>query len=265
MSTNIDRCLGDIERLIKRGELLLLAMQAESSPSEFKEACGTKADEIMAKLPRFVEEYQPWYSEAEAVVRQLLPNRLADFVRFYGKPKGRKEITWENYRIEDYLQHLTVTRGYDRVKLVGPEAAIPHFQQQLSIVKTAKGRLKSSLFDIRQLVQADLFESQLEAAKALANNGYLRASGALAGVVLEEHLAQVCADHGLKLKKAAPTIADYNEALKAADVADTATWRFVQYLADIRNLCDHKKADDPTQEQISDLIGGVSKILKTLI
>jgi len=41
-------------------------------------------------------------------------------------------------------------------------------------------------------------------------------------------------------------------------------WRFIQHLADIRNLCDHSKADEPTAEQVDDLVKGVGKIIKTL-
>ena len=43
---------------------------------------------------------QPWYSEAKVLIRQLLPDRLSDFVRHYEKPKPRKDITYESYRIE---------------------------------------------------------------------------------------------------------------------------------------------------------------------
>jgi hypothetical protein len=35
-------------------------------------------------------------------------------------------------------------------------------------------------------------------------------------------------------------------------------------MGDIRNLCDHGKDKDPSKEQISDLLDGVDKILKTI-
>jgi hypothetical protein len=54
-------------------------------------------------------------------------------------------------------------------------------QQQLAILKAVKARFESSLFDIRQLVQSDLFDSELDAAKELAKHGFARAAGALAG------------------------------------------------------------------------------------
>lgn len=198
------------------------------------------------------------------LIKQILPDRLSDFVRHYEKPKPRKDITYENYRIEDYLQGLNITRGWEKEKVVGPDAAIPHFRQQAAILKSVKGRFESSLFDICQLVQADLFDSELDAAKELAKNKFTRAAGALAGVVLEKHLAQVCKNHDIKGNKKAPCISDLNNALKDASVIEVPQWRFIQHLADIRNLCDHNKKTEPTVDQVDDLIAGVMKITKTL-
>ena len=189
---------------------------------------------------------------------------MEDFVAHYETPKNRKEVTYATYRILDYLQGLTITREYQKEKIVGPDAAIPQFGQQLAIVKAIESRFESSLFDIRQLVQADLFDSDLDAAEELAKKKFTRAAGAMAGVVLERHLAQVCSNHGLKLTKKSPTIADLNDALKQSKVIDVPDWRFIQHLADLRNLCDHNKASDPTTDQVSELIAGVRKVSRTL-
>ncbi len=248
MSSNLERYKRDLESLIDKGGNLLNAMQAECFPKAFKDRVKKKiankelANEFLKTVPSFKDTYQIWYSEAKALVRQLLPDRLTDFASHYEKPKGRKDISYENYKIEDYLQDLRVTRtsGYlEEKKLAGPEAAIPQFKQQLAILKSVQSRFESSLFDIRQLAQADLFDSELDAAKELAKNKFSRAAGALAGVVLERHLAEVCDNHAIKIAKKAPAISDLNDALKGADVIDIPTWRSVQHLADIRNLCDH--------------------------
>lgn len=159
---------------------------------------------------------------------------------------------------------MNVTRGLEKTKVAGPEAAIPHLHQQLAILKSVKARFESSLFDVRQLVQADLFDSELDAAAELAKHKFTRAAGALAGVVLERHLKQVCDNHSIKITKKAPGIAHLNDALKKASVVDVPQWRFIQHLADVRNLCDHSKTPAPTATQVDDLIVGVQKIVKTL-
>lgn len=98
----------------------------------------------------------------------------------------------------------------------------------------------------------------------LAKQKFLRAAGAVAGVVLERHLLQVCDNHGIKVSKKAPGIADLNNALKDGGVVDIPQWRFIQHLADIRNLCDHRKKVEPTADQVNDLITGVTKVMKIL-
>ena len=172
---NVDHYKKDLDALIDKGELLHHAIQHGCFPQEFareaKKSWGDKAEKVIQALPSFGGEYQSWYSEAKALVRQLLPDRLSDFTRYYEKPKSRKAITYENYTIEDHLQGLNVTLGTSKV--VGPDAAIPLFYQQLSLVKSMRERFRSSLFDIRQLAQADLFDSELEAAKELAKNDSL--------------------------------------------------------------------------------------------
>lgn len=270
MALNIDRFKADLSKIVKAGNHLLNAMQYECYPEQFTESVKASqskesaADYLksMKTLPSFNEGYQRWYSEAQAVVRQLLPDRVADFVRLYEKPKARKEISYENYRVEDYLQNLTVTRLGSTI--VDKTAALPHFRQQLSILKAAESRFESSLFDMRQMLQADLLDSEIDAAEELSKYKFLRAAGAVAGVVLERHLGQVCSDHQCSPLKKNPTISDFNDALKTHGAIDVPQWRFVQHLADIRNLCDHSKVPEPTKAQVDDLIAGVKKITKTI-
>ena len=278
MDSKFAKYKSDLDALVSQGGTLQIAIQHESFPEQtieafeklFKEQSKDRsaeeikktASEVIKNLPSFLTTYQTWYSEAKALIKQLLPDRLDDFVRHYEKPKPRKDITFENYRIEDYLQGLRITRAHEVI--VDKSAAIPHFQQQLAILDAVKKRFESSLFDIKQLVQADVFDSELDAAQELAKNGYLRAAGAMCGVVLERHLGQVASNHSVDITKKNASIGDYNNALKEAGVVDTPQWRSIQLLADIRNICDHKKAADPTPDQINDLIQGVSKLIKTL-
>jgi hypothetical protein len=281
--SNLDRYKKDLDSLIDKGNLLHNAMQAEQFPKQVesqveslvkkdlakkrldKNTLRIKTQQVLKALPSFTATYQSWYSEAKALVRQILPDRLSDFVSHYEKPKHRKDITFENYKIEDYLQGLNMTRGgWEKTKIVGPDAAIPQFRQQLAILESARARFQSSLFDIRQLVQADLFDSELDVAEELAKKKFTRAAGAVAGVVLERHLAQVCDNHAIKVAKKAPNISDLNDAIKNANVLDVPQWRFIQHLADIRNLCDHNRTTEPTPEQVNDLVAGFRRLTKTL-
>lgn len=268
MKSNLEKYKKQLKTLEDKGVLLLNAMQLECHPEEYsklyKEALKEKYQDYIKKIPSFSTDYQSWYSEAHAVIKQLIPDRLIDFTRYYEKSKTRKDISYGNYVIEDYLQKLKVTKEpYGEVK-VGPYAAIPQFEQQLAILKSANQRFESSLFDIIQLVQADLLDSELDSARLLQKNKFYRAAGAIAGVVIEKHLAQICTNHSITISKKNPTISDFNDFLKNSAVIEVASWRFIQHLADLRNLCDHNKAKEPTNDDIEDLISGTEKITKTV-
>jgi len=267
MISNLNKYKKDLDRLILNGGMLLNAIQYENLPEEFEKQVkkvlkGKKYNEFVEKLPSFREEYQSWYSEALALIKFLLPDRYNDFIRLYEKPKNRKKVSYVNYTIEDCLQGLVITKLGKTV--VGSDAAIPLFQQQLNIVKSAKGRFESSLFDIQQMARADLFDSEMDKANELLKNGFLRAAGVVAGVVLEKHLSQVCLNHNIKIKKKNPHISDLNDELKRKNVVDVPNWRFIQRLGDLRNLCMHNKEREPTRDEVEELLKGVEKVIKTL-
>jgi len=266
MPSNLDRFKTDLEKLIEFGHKLKISMYLITHPKEItkqiKEGHGDKSQEFIDSLPHFNSEYERWYSESIAVLRQLLPDRVEDFIQHYEPARNRKDITYTTYRIRDFLHSVTVTFGQDT--LVSPKAATTHFEQQYAILSAARARFESSLFNIRQMLQADLMDEEIEAAEHLAKYKFIRAAGAVAGVVLERHLAQVCANHELKPTKKNPTISDFNELLKSNDTIDVPQWRFIQHLADIRNLCDHSKVPEPSAEQVNDLILGVKKVMKTV-
>jgi hypothetical protein len=266
---NIEKYKSDLQHLINKGDKLNLSIQYECYPENFEKQINAivkddkKTKEYISKILPFNKEYQSWYSESLVLIKQLLPDRLSDFIRHYEKPKARKSIEYGNYVIEDYMQNLTVKGGLGEIR-VGPAAAINQFEQQLNILKSIERRFESSLFDIRQMAQADLFDSELDAAKELNKNKFSRGAGAIAGVVLEKHLTQVLINHNFKLTKKNPSISDLNDNLKSSGIYDTPIWRKIQHLGDIRNLCDHNKEREPKKEEVEELIVGVEAVIKTV-
>jgi hypothetical protein len=142
--------------------------------------------------------------------------------------------------------------------------AYQKFSQQLNIVVAARNVLDSRLADIRGVLQADLFDSELDAAQELLKHGFLRAAGMIAGVVLERHLAEVARSHKVSIRSKAPGISHYNDALKGAGVLNVPRWRVIQGLADIRNLCGHAAGREPTRDEVIELIEGVGKVTKSV-
>jgi hypothetical protein len=249
MTSNIDKYKNDIRKLINTGEAIFKKMKDNNNLAQLR------------------QDYEMWYSESYAIIKIILPDRILDFSKMYYDDKKKEGL-------KTYFQYTpsTIIKGnnYDFLD-IGDSVVPPKmidiaksvFDSQIGILKSCEKRFESSLFDIKQLLQADIFESELEAARELNKKGFTRGAGAVVGVVLEGHLMQVCNNHKI-VKKNNPTINDLNQLLKDDGIIETPTWRSIQHLGDLRNLCDHKKQKEPTKEEIAELIQGVEKISKTL-
>jgi hypothetical protein len=257
IKSNISRFKEELDRLVNEGDLLWCSLGIDTKKLDK----AIEKEFPNGKLPSFKETYEIWYSQSMQVVKQILPDRLDDFVRQYRDDK-RKEIDYLTYGVYDYL--IGIRRAYGDQVIADETAAFPKFEQQLNILKSAQQRFESVLFNIIEIVQADLFDNELDAATELCKKGFTRGAGAIAGVVLEKHLAHVCETHSIKQPKKHPTINDLNQTLKDSDVIDVPTWRFIQHLGDLRNLCDHNKDQEPSKEESAKLIAGVSEISKTV-
>ena len=81
-------------------------------------------------------------------------------------------------------------------------------------------------------------DDEVQAARHLLSRGFLRSAGALVGVVLERHLKTLLRKHTLPIrypKKAG--LSKLNDLCKDT-IYDLVTWRKVQHLTDLRNLCE---------------------------
>ncbi len=167
MTSTIERYQKDIQRLVNQGGKLVLAMQRE---------CGKLAnvktdlsEEELKNLPDFSSHYQPWYSEAIALLLQILPERLDDFKAYYAPKTPPKEYTWANYTISDFLRGLTVRLRGETV--VGQSGALQPMYQQYNIIAGLANRFASTLYDIKTLLHADLMDDELHAAEELKQEG----------------------------------------------------------------------------------------------
>lgn len=209
-------------------------------------------------------EYQLWYTTAIPIIRQLIPERLEEFNTLYKHSKrDEKNITSSLYSISDYLGGVIIKHGNDEA-FDSKKIFLHRFMQQLAIFRSIELRLKSVLSDISGVLQSELFDNEIDAAKELLSKGHLRAAGTLAGVTLERHLLNITNQHQLIIKKKNPCISDLNDTLKDHSIIDVPSWRHIQFLGDIRNLCTHNKDREPSKEEVNDMITGVEKIIKSV-
>jgi hypothetical protein len=214
------------------------------------------------KEPPVHLDYQAWYSKALPVVEWLAKDRYDEFRRYYEPDPKRKSLGYGTYVIQDYLKGVK-PGAYALQDFDCREQAAYGVYNQLALLTSVGARADSVLGDIQGALYAELQDEEVASAAGLLKVN-VRAAGALAGVVLEAHLQKVAAAHGVKITKKSPTVSDINEPLKAAGVYDLAVWRKLSYLADIRNLCAHKKAQDPSPQQVAELVEGVGWAIKNI-
>jgi hypothetical protein len=114
------------------------------------------------------------------------------------------------------------------------------------------------LASLRTLVQAEVFDSELEQAKELLSSGYSTAAAITAGVVLETALRELCdkeggIPHG-KLDK-------MNADLAKAGVYNKLVQKQITALADIRNSAAHGKPDEFTAQDVTNMIRDIYQFL----
>jgi hypothetical protein len=127
-----------------------------------------------------------------------------------------------------------------------------------AILLAAKDDYKGGYLNkIRDLIQAEVFESELEQAQELFRADYLSAAAVIAGVVLETTLRRMCQDHGINLGKLDKMNAD----LAKAGVYNSVVQKRITALAAVRNSAAHGKPEEFTRDDVSTMIQDVERFL----
>ena len=165
---NVERYKAGFEALVELGERMQRDLMRSSGEDE---------DAVTKVTVRLLQTTRNGTPRLRSSSSNSFPGRLAEFEQLYKGDGRRKKIDAATFTIQDWL------RGFQSPRKVGGKIfddftiVTMQFVTQLNILKSVGARFDSSLFDIRQLVQADLFDSELGAARELANRGFLRAAG----------------------------------------------------------------------------------------
>ncbi|HVN15695.1 MAG TPA: DUF4145 domain-containing protein [Anaerolineales bacterium] len=117
------------------------------------------------------------------------------------------------------------------------------------------------LISVRNLVQAEVFDSELEQAEELLSNGYKLASAVVTGVVLETALRDLCSREGLAHSKLDKMNAD----LAKAGIYNKLQQKRITALADIRNSAAHGKPEEFSEADVANMIRDVEQFLATYL
>lgn len=238
-------------------DLHYLFINMISTKEDYKKF-GKEEKEILKKYENrtFESEYQAWYSKSCIIIKRFLPDRIDEFIDQYLPQRNRKIFNASTYTISDAIC------GYSNSS-VKPISSHSKLMIQFEILKSVDSLINSKINDIVEMLEFNVFEKEIESARKLHKNKYYRAAGAICGVILEKHLLNLLNKNNLKNSKKDPSINDLNQLLYNENIFDSTKYKFLIYLGDIRNKCDHNKTNDPTKEEVMELIEGTEKVIKT--
>lgn len=117
------------------------------------------------------------------------------------------------------------------------------------------------LISFKQIVQAEVFDSELEQAKSLLESGYKNPSAVIAGVVLETAIKELSLNHGIELER--KKLTHLNDELAKLGVYNKLQQKRITALADIRNNAAHGDYDQFTKDDVTGMIEDIERFLLT--
>lgn len=132
------------------------------------------------------------------------------------------------------------------------------FKRLKSVFLAAMDDYKNGyLTSIKNLIQADVFDSELEQAQELLSSGYRLAAAVIAGVVLETTLRDLCYQNSLTIGK----LDKMNSDLAKAGVYNKLQQKRITALADIRNSAAHGKPEEFSDADVIMMIRDIEQFL----
>lgn len=130
------------------------------------------------------------------------------------------------------------------------------------ILKAAKDDFeKDQLFDVRQLIEAELFDEFLEQAEHLLEAGYFQPAAVLAGSVLEDGLRKLCQKRNIEIPEK-PKLDTLNANLAKEGVYSKLVQKRITALADLRNKAAHGQWDEFAKEDVEEMLPAIRRIME---
>lgn len=139
--------------------------------------------------------------------------------------------------------------------------AVPYIAGVLDALRIAYQ--EDYLATVQELIHAELFTDFVEMAEYLLSEGYKDPAAVIIGSVLEEHLRQLCAKHGVAVEVGGkPKKADQlNADLAGGSVYSKLDQKSITGWLDLRNKAAHGKYSEYTKEQVALLLDGVRNFM----
>jgi uncharacterized protein YutE (UPF0331/DUF86 family) len=138
----------------------------------------------------------------------------------------------------------------------------PNVNQAFGVLLAAKDDfVKDSIFELKTIVEAELFDDFIEQSDHLLNSGYYQSAAVIAGSVLEDGLRKICIRNNIELPNK-PKLDSMNSELAKAGVYNKLTQKKLTALADIRNSAAHGQWDAFDETDVKDMISSVRSFME---
>jgi len=162
---------------------------------------------------------------------------------------GKESIYLNNFYEIDKLKYMTGD-------------TYPKFNKQYALLNAFKDDyINGYLTSVKNMIEADVFDSELEQATELLKNKYKLASAVIAGVVLETSIRSLCINNNLPIGK----LDKMNSDLAKAGIYNKLQQKRITALADIRNSAAHGKIEEFTDDDVKLMIRDVENFLSSYL
>ncbi len=138
----------------------------------------------------------------------------------------------------------------------------PDVEQAFGVLLAARQDYEQdALFDVKRLIEADVFNDFLEQAEHLFSLGYFGPAAVIAGSVLEDGLRKLCVRVGIALPDK-PKLDWMNAQLAKQGVYNMLTQKKVTALSDLRNNAAHGQWTEFTGVDVEGMIREVRAFME---
>jgi hypothetical protein len=207
------------------------------------------------------------FIELEHQASQIEASRKKEMSPMYSAP--RECVNWKlllawKVKVKNFLSQICGEKSQYFKQFEENESSLlgsNHIETFLclkTIFIAAKEDFEGGYFlSIVKLTQAEVFDSELEQAKALFDGGYYVAAAVIAGTVLETSLRQMCDENNIEHG----SLNRMNDDLAKSGAYNVLIKKRVTVWADIRNSAAHGKPDNFKQEDVDTMIRNVNSFL----
>lgn len=239
----------DLELLAKdiKGNGIYLLERVPFNPKSYNKVGGGNytipSGELKSLQEKLFLDYQIWYTQTRHLVNDYVHERITEFDQIY----------------LDVIKCLKLEGGWGGIydKSVYINSWSNDFLNQLGILLSIPLVAEIKEKSLRNILTADIANSEIDEAEELYDEQHYRAAGAVAGVALERYLKTRCEVNSIEYKKE-NSIHSLAQLLYNHDppLIDATVLNHMDHLASIRKNCAHANqiSDEKLRKDVRRLI-----------